>query len=745
MRRTLTILALLCLPFLAAAQQSSHPATIPSGVSPVTEPPTAPARLRIGIALEGGGALGLAHIGVLQWFEEHHIPIDYIAGTSMGGLIGGFYATGQTATELHTLIQRIDWNQVLSGQTPYEDLSYRRKEDQRAYPNSLVLGLRNGLTLPGGLNAGHQISLLIDRIALPYYGDKSFNDLPTPFRCVATDLVTGKQVVFSAGPLGEALRASMAIPAVFTPVYRNNQVLVDGGLVNNLPSDVVKQMGADIVIAIHLDNQAVAAKDIQSLVNVLQQSMRVVIAESEVRGMARADAVVSVPLGEFGPSEYEKHDAIIRKGYQAAAERSRLLEKFKLDDAQWQQYMRERESRKRTVDPVPQFIQVQGTTNDEHTQDIERFLDHFTGKKLDIQALDRALTRLTGLGRYDTLGYQIVERDGRQGLRIIVNEKNYAPPTLQPAFSVDGSETGDVGFTLASRLTFLDVAGFRSEWRTDFEFGRTYGLASELYRPFSPVSKWFIAPRADASDQDFKIYSKTNPVADYRYNRADIGADIGYGFSRFTELRAGYEIGYISDDLRLGTPEVASVNGRVGDLRLHYLTDHTDDPIVPRSGYRVEGTFRWFDNSPAATTAFPSLTVRLQYFQPVSQQGSIFAEGDGGSTFGSTSTGLPQFFIGGPSTLAAYGLNELRGDQYYLFRTGYLHDLWSLPPLLGGKVYAIGAFEFAKMYGAQPESGFPSDFSAGVLAETALGPLFLGGSAGDSGHRKWFFQLGRVF
>ncbi len=757
MRRFLSIFTALLWPFLAGAQQPAGPINTPlpaersspsgaAGAATSVAASTAPnSRLRIGIALEGGGALGLAHIGVLQWFDEHHIPIDYVAGTSMGGLVGGFYATGMDPAELRALIQSIDWNQVLSGRTPYEDLSFRRKEDQRAYPNALILGLRKGLKLPGGLNSGHQISLLIDKVTLPYYEDKSFNDLPTPFRCVATDLVSGKQVVFSGGRLSEALRASMSIPAVFTPVYRKDQVLVDGGLVNNLPSDVARQMGADIVIAVHLDTQAVDANDIQSLFSVLQQSVRVVVAQSEVRGMAQADMVVSVPLSEFGSSDYEKDVAIMAKGYQAATDKSRLLEKFALNDEQWQEYVRERNSRKRTVDPVPQFIQVRGTTTIQHTDDIERFLAPFAGKTLDTEALDRALTRLTGVGRYDTVGYQIIEKDGKQGLRIEVNEKNYAPPTLQPAFEVNGAETGDVGFTMASRLTFLDVAGFRSEWRTDFSFGQTYGIASELYRPFTPVSKWFFAPRADAVDQNFNIYYKTNPIADYRLVHAAIGGDFGYGFSRFSELRAGYEVGYLSADLRLGSPEFQSVSGRTGDLRVHYLMDHTDDPIVPRSGFRTESTFRWFDTSPGAPSAFPSLITQLEYFRPVSELGSVFVQASGGSTFGSTNTGIPQFFLGGPSTLGAYGLNELRGDQFYLFRAGYLHDIFTLPTFVGTKVYAIGAYEFAKMYGVTNESGFPNDFSAGVLAETSLGPLFIGGAVGDTGHHKWFFQLGRVF
>jgi len=768
MPRTLSLVLLLLLPISAAAQDATSPGSspmarpenaAPSWVQPRASSPSYGAfwgatqilqekparRLRIGVALEGGGALGLAHIGVLKWFEEHHIPVDYVAGTSMGGLLGGFYATGMSPEELKKLIEGVDWNKMLGDVTPYEDLSYRRKEDQRAYPNSLIIGLRNGLSLPSGLNSGQQIGLLIDKITLPYYNLESFEDLPTPFRCVATDLVNGKQVVFEKGSLAEALRSTMSIPGAFKPVFDKDRVLVDGGLVNNLPTDVVKQMGADIVIAVHLETAPLEAKDIKSLFSVLDQSVRVVVAESEVRGLARADAVVSVPLGGYTSTDYKQHDPIMQKGYDAASEKSGLLEKFALSDSEWQEHMREREAREKKVAPVPEFIQVAGADTAQQTKSIEHFLAPLVGKPLNVEKLNRELTRLTGLGRYDTAGYRYVEQNGKVGLQVKVNEKSYAPPTVQPGFEVDGSASEEVGFTLGARLTFLDAAGFRSEWRTDILFGNTYGLGSELYRPFTPSSRWFFAPHGDASTRVFKIYEKGNPLADYKLGEARIGLDVGYAFNRFSELRAGYEVGYLDAKLRLGTLVFNSVDGRVSDAKLHYLFDHTDSPVIPRRGVRSETTFRWFNTSPGATSAFPSIQSNVEYFQPVSQLGSVFAYGEGGTTFGFSNTGLPQFFVGGPLTLSAYGLNELQGNQYYLFRAGYLHDIWILPPLVGKRVFVIGSYEFAKMYGAPNESKFPNDFAAGVLAETVIGPLFVGGSVGDSGHHKWFFQLGRVF
>src|SRR5216684_1713305 len=306
MFRKLLCLLLLALTCSAVAQDTAAPQLSPNK------------RPRIGVALEGGSAFGLAHIGVLQWFDEHHIPVDYVAGTSMGGLVGGFYATGMSPADLNQLAANADWDQIVSGATEYQDLSFRRKEDQRALPNSIVLGLRNGVTLPAGLNAGHPISLMIDQQTLPYHGLKSFDDLPVPFRCVATDLVTGKPRVFQDGPLDQALRATMSIPGLFTPVRDNDKLYVDGGLVNNLPTDVVHDMGADIVIAVHLETAPVTAKDLKSIFEVLGQTVRVITAESEVRGLAKADAVVTVNLAAFKALDFESYQRIIAQGYAAA-------------------------------------------------------------------------------------------------------------------------------------------------------------------------------------------------------------------------------------------------------------------------------------------------------------------------------------------------------------------------------------------------------------------------------------------
>jgi NTE family protein len=707
-------------------------------------------RLTVGVALEGGGALGLAHIGVLQWFEDHHIPIDYIAGTSMGGLVAGLYATGKSPAQLKAIVQQQQWDMIIGGETAYSDLTYRRREDARAYPNRLEFGMKHGFSLPPGLNSGQGVSMLIDRETLPYTHNGSFDDLPIPFRCVATNLVTGKAVVFDHGSIAQAMRSTMSIPGVFSPVRDGNNIYVDGGLLGNLPTDVVRKMGADVVIAVHLEIAPADPATIQSLFSVLGRSVEVVVHENELRGLAGADLVVNVDLKAFNSMEYDKSEVIIQRGLAAAAAKANILTPYSLDDAAWKAHLAARRERVQSALPVPRSVQVRGA--DERTnQALARFLQPLIGVPIDPPVLEERLNRLTGIGKFDSVDYWLEDHDDHTVLIVFVHEKSYAPPTLQLGFEADGSESKNVTFTQGARLTFMDVAGYRSEWRTDFEFGNTYEIKTELYRPFTARSKWFFAPRGEVSNAGVRFFEKNDPVAFYRFNNENFGIDAGYTLSRFSEARVGYQFGYSAAHLNLGRPDFSSFSGQLSDVRVRLRTDHSDDPVVPRRGYVGEINFDWYTKYPGADQRMPAGVAVLKGFQPVSANGSVFASAEGGTTFGIHDTGIPIFYLGAPLRLSAYGTNELFGEQYYLFRTGYIHDLLTLPPFVGKKVYVVTSGELGKMYRSPtiftltPESRYPMDIESGIVAETAFGPLFVGGSVGDSGHQKWFFQLGRVF
>ncbi len=712
------------------------------------EQPPKPKRTTVGLVLQGGGALGLAHVGVITWLEEHHIPADYIAGTSMGGLVGGVYATGHNAVEMRQIVNQIPWDQVMAGQTPFDDLSFRRKEDARDYPNSMEFGLRKGVQFPEGFNSGQQVSLVLDKIALPYSEIKSFNDLPTPFACVATDLVSGRPKVFHDGSLSLALRSTMSLPGIFTPVRTKDAIYADGGLLQNIPVEVAKQMGADLTLAVHLAEAPMLPNANLSSFSVLGQSISVMISANELLSMEKADILITVPVQKWTALSFDDADAIIKAGYDAAAAKSKVLMTLAVDDATWNQYLADRAARRRTL-PVPTFVAVDGV-NGNLSNRVEKQMAGLVGKPLDFDELDQAIMHLKGMGRFSVLNYELVERNGQQGLLVKTEENTYGPPIVRPLILIDGSSLKNVTFNLGARITFLDVGGFRSEWRNDIVLFSEYGVRSEYYHPFTPLTPWFVAPRGLADSNPFYIYDNNKLLSIYRRNTLGGGLDFGYQFGTTGELRVGYEGGWEKFERQIGNPnELPSVSGNFGDARIQYKLDRLDNAVIPRAGQNLQANFQWTNTSPEAPKPYPVAQIASQNYFRLNEPSSIFLSGFAGTTF-DYATGLPQFSLGGSQRLVAYGVNELLIDKYFLFQAGYIRQLAKLPPLLGSGIYFLGVYEAAQVYGppntmVNKASGFPTDGAAGIVVNTIFGPVEAAYAYGDTGHRKFFFRVGRLF
>jgi NTE family protein len=708
--------------------------------------PRSTGRPKVGLVLEGGGALGLAHIGVLQWMEEHRIPVSYVAGTSMGGLVGGMYATGRSPAEVRELVNDINWDEVLRGQTPFQDLSFRRKQDAHEVPSTLEFGLRKGLQFPAGFNTGQQVSLILDRIALPYSNLETFNDLPIAFACVATDLVSGKPHVFRSGSLGLALRSTMSLPGIFTPVRSGDHIFADGGLLNNIPVDVAKEMGADIVIGIHLETTPLNPSEPLSSFAVLGRSISVMIAANELRSMEQADLLVTVPLQKYNALDYNAADAIIKAGYDAAAAKAKVLSAFSVSESEWQQYLANRKSRQKTT-PIPAFVQVAGAAP-ELAESIEKKMSIDVGKPLETEKLDQQAMILTGQGRFSNVGYSMIEKEGQYGLQIRTEQKPYAPPVVRPIILIDGSDYNNVLFSIGARITFIDFGRYRSELRNDLMVGSQYLLASEYYRPFTPTSSWFAAPRAAANSVAINIYNQNDLIASYRTRQVLGGLDVGYGFGNTGELRFGYEGGYERLSPEIGNSAVLpTVSGGTGDVRLQYQLNTLDNPVIPRSGESLQIYTKGFNVNPAAPGAFPLSEIQSQSFLRLSEPSSVFFAAYGGSSYG-YKTGIPAFSLGGSQRLVAWGTNELYTNQYFLGQLGYIRELLKLPPLLGSNIELIGLYEAGKTYklplGPKPPN-FPMDGAAGLIVNTIFGPVEVAGAVGNYGHGRFFFRIGRIF
>jgi NTE family protein len=708
--------------------------------------PSGAGRPKLGLVLEGGGALGLAHIGVIQWMEEHRIPVSYVAGTSMGGLVGGLYATGRSASEVRQIVQGIDWDAVLRGQTPYSDLTFRRKEDARDYPSTLEFGLHKGLHLPEGFNSGQQVSLILDPIALPYSELSSFNELPIPFACVATDLQSGKPYVFRSGSLALALRSTMSLPGLFTPVRSDNHIFADGGLLQNIPIDVAKEMGADVVLGVHLEVAPLDPDASLSSFGVLGRSVSVMIAANELRSMEKADLLVSVPLQKYTSLDYNQANEIIKAGYDAAASKSAVLSTFSVDESTWKQYLADREARRKTT-PVPQFVEVVGG-RPELAHDVEKSLSDLAGTPVNTDRVNKDIMAMSGTGQFLSLTYSMVERNNQQGLQIQTERKPYIPPLVRPLIFIDGSQYNNVLFTVGARITYTDFGRYRSELRNDVIVGSNYGLDSEYYHPFKPTTRWFISPRVGLFSTQLNLYSDQTLLATYRQKKAGGGVDAGYAFGRSGELRLGYEGAYERLSPIIGNSSVLpTVSGQTGDIRAQYQVEDTDNPVVPLAGRRLLLYAKGFVVNPDAPGAFPLAEVQSSNFFPLNGRSSVYFNPSGGTSFG-YKTGIPSFSLGGARHLVAWGSNELLTNQYFLFQMGYIRTLASLPPFLGDKLDFVSTYELGKTYqlpnGPKPPN-LPMDFAAGLIATTIIGPIEIGGAVGDYGRARFFFQIGRAF
>jgi NTE family protein len=735
---TLVFFGSVAAPMFSQAQEAAPSATAIAAVH----------RPRIGLALSGGGALGLAEIGVIQWMEENHIPVDRIAGTSMGGIIAAMYATGMSPAEIQEFALKVDWDAAFLPEPTYTELSYRRKQDRRDFLVNARLGLKHGLNGPNGFNSGQGVGLLLDRIAFPESGVASFDDLPIPFRCVATDMLSGEGVVLRDGPLAQAVRASMALPGVFTPVELSGRVLADGGMVQNIPVETVLAMDADAVIAVELRLPPGDPAELETLTGVLTRAVDVMITQNERRSLALAKATVSVDMSGFSATDYSRVQDLIQLGYKTAAGQSAALLPYAIQDAaEWQVYLSARAARQHKRPNKIASVEVTGADSDTDSR-LQRRLSKVVRGPLDLAKLDTQLTRIAGEGQFDRLGYEGFTQNGVPALRVTTHDKSYGPPFLDLAVNVDGSGVAAFDFSAGARVTFMDVAHAGGEWRTDLLFGSSNLAASEFHQPLGQ-SPFFVAPYVFTSKFARNSFTGLTRVAVFGDERAGGGFDIGYDSGRRSEFRVGYEIFEAKLSPLIGSAGLPSISGSTGEFRARYVWDGQDSPAVPSRGSRVVTTLSRVLQSPDQPHPIGQLDVQTSSFVPVGGKTSLFFDLSGGTTFRGSAGPLEVFSLGGPFRLGAYLPYEFLGNHYAYSSLGFRREFYRLPQLVGGKVYWGGWYEAGTAFGTAGRDPGPiavrGTFNLGFIADTIVGPVGLAGSVSPTGQSRVNFSIGRVF
>ncbi|MEO8225380.1 MAG: patatin-like phospholipase family protein [Gammaproteobacteria bacterium] len=727
------------------------PATAGTPGSPAAAAPDSPHRPRIGLALSGGGARGTAHIGVLEALEEMHIPVDYIAGTSMGAVVGGFYASGMSTRDIRALLNDIDWVAIFNDRSPRIDKSFRRKQDEQLDLVNARIGFNDGaIQFPGGVIQGQKLDLLFAKYTRPVAGVQDFDDLMIPYRAVAADLVTGEAVALKSGSLGEAMRASMSIPGVITPAVIDDRVLVDGGIAMNLPVDVLRQMGADIVIAVDISTPLRTRQEVGSILAVTDQLTNFLTrrgTEAQLAKLGKQDVLILPDLGNIATADFERVDEAIPTGDAAVRAKAAELARLSLPPQEYAAWRAGRLAKdNRIVDtPIISFVRL---NNNSRVGDevIEARLGGIKlGEPLDTETLEKAISKVYGLELFERVSYSLVTKDMQTGIEIDVSERRWGPNYLQFGLSYSASNDDEVRAALS--VSYLRTAMNRrgGELRTTLTAGDEPALMLDFYQPLARDAAFFFAPKLSLVSLQSGVFEQDERVAEARIRGGLFDLGFGREIGAWGEIRAGYQRGV--GDLKLvsgAAPFIHEGRFNLGNVFLRFSVDNQDDAGFPNHGTR--GRLEWLlsRESVGADDNFDQVLLDIGHARTRGRYSLL-----GGVQYLRTVHGVAplvsQFRLGGFTSLSGYVENELTGqDAGRLFLAGYrrIGDL-ALLPLYGGVTA-----EYGNVWQSNEDVSFADGISAGSLwvgADTPLGPIYLAYGLAEGGRSVFYLLVGRVF
>jgi NTE family protein len=740
----LILCAAVAVVFDASAQTAPRP---PSAAAPSASAPM-PARPRIGLVLSGGGARGGAHLGVLKVLEELRVPVDVIVGTSAGAIVAASYASGlplpAIEREMAALRTEMLFRDVNRGETPL-----RHKANDATNYVGPEIGLRDGgIALPKGVVAGVSIEAVLRRLTSRQRSE-NFDRLPIPFRAVATDLASSEMVVIDHGNLAVAARASMAIPAALDPVELDGRLLVDGGLSRNLPVDVARAMGADVIIAINIGTPLRKRSEITGIFTVSDQISRILTNTNVSRSLAELrpdDVLVTPDLGSVETGDFDRLAEAASAGEKAAREASAQLARHALDAQAYRQWhsalVREPAEAPGRIDAV----RVTGAQR-VNPEVIAAAIRTKPGDEFDPRVADEDVKRIYARGDFERVSYALTN-DPAAGrvLTADVVEKSWGPSYLRFGLGLSSDLSGDSFFTLVGthRATWLNRLG--GEWRNDVQIGHADRLATEFYQPLTPAQRLFIAVHAELAREPFDVYDDGERLARYRRGAYGGGFDLGTPLGNIGELRLGVSRGRLKlyNDTAVLPAALVLPKTDMGGLTARLRIDTLDNLRFPRAGYdadvqlyasrrRLGATDDYTKVSASASAAFAAGAHSLQLHVR------------GAKSVGSDA--LPEyelFSLGGFLQLSGYRTGELVGREMAFGRLVYNYRV-SAPGLLDGAYVGVSleAGRIGDSVAGATRSSLRRGNALYFAFDTPLGPVYLAYGRGDGGNQAAYFFLGQ--
>jgi NTE family protein len=708
--------------------------------------------LRIGLVLSGGGSRGAAHIGVLKVLDELHLHVDAIAGTSMGAVVGGLYASGMSGRQIEALFTSVDWQDAFSDRPRRADLGFRRKQEDRDFLVNLPLGVQgHRLQIPTGLIQGQKLTQLLRRATLPVADISRFDEFPTRFRAVATDLETGAAVIMDSGDLTTALRASMSAPGFLAPVERDGRLLVDGGLVENLPIDVARGMGVDVLIVVDAGFPLQTRDRLNSLTSVSNQALAILVRRDVDRQRATLgprDLLLQPALGQRNSYDFGAVAQSVQAGEDAA--RSALAQLNALAAPGATSASRNALAASApAATPVVKFITTDPASARYASLLREVFADQLN-EPLQPELISQRIADIYGRGNLEQLDYRLVHAgNGDQGLEFTARRNSWGPNYLRMGLSLQDDFAGNSTFNAAMRLSFTELNALNAESVLDLQIGASPRVGVEFYQPLSAWHRYFVAPHLLGQAHDLpQLDAAGTRIGTFRVRSFEYGVDLGREFGNWGELRAGVLDSRGSTAVRLGdfsTPET-SYHARAGFLNLNY--DRLDSTNFPRSGQALSLGVR-FEQQVRGAPGSDVLTLDWRgAWSSGKNTGLLWVSG--GSTIGGSDTNVRTFFpLGGFLSLSGLPAQSLAGPHYAIARALYYRSVGrGGEGVLNVPAYAGLSLELGNVWATRSDASFASARRDAALffgADTYIGPVYLATGYDESGVTAFYLFLGRSF
>jgi NTE family protein len=706
-------------------------------------------RPRVALVLSGGGARGLAHVGVLQVLEEMRVPVDCVVGTSMGALVGATYAAGVGPKQMREVLQGTDIGALFVDAPPRSQIPQRVKEYDYKPLFDITLGFNGGkVQLPYGASAGYKVELFLRELVGPgaSVADTDFDDLPTPYRAVATDLGSGEMKVFEHGDLPLVMRASMSLPAVLAPITIDGRAYVDGGLVRNLPVDVGRSVCGDVVIAVNLGTPLKRLEELQSVIGVAGQSINLLTEQNVQRSLVEltdADILIEPDLAGFSSSDFTAGKQIVERGLEAAQEQAQALSRLSVDEAAFARWLAERESRRL---PEPRIVRIQISPSKElGSEAIRRDIDVEVGEDFSYEELHDDLERIYGRGDFSYLGYSVVGGSEAATILVDAEAKPWGPGYLKFGFDTRTDFDSPTQGNLAASYRRTWINSLSAEWRVDAQIGYDSLIATEFLQPLQVRDGAFVAPYVGARRSFLQFYDQELRLGQLRINSVGGGLDFGLT-GTIGEVRLGPFAQEVrtNPDFGVLTPFLPVEEQSQIGLRLVGIVDRLDSVTFARKGWLTALDVEATDGDWGSDDEF-GVARLLAHGVKSFGKNTFSVRVEWGEDISGDLPANKFFELGGPARLSGLFLDQLTGTRYNLGTISYYRQYATMPTQIGRGVYAGFSVEAGRIN--DPFMKDPWDWvTAGSLflaADTILGTFYIGYGHTSLGQGTAYLSIGQ--